>query len=164
MKTEIRQVEIRLEEDNERRGVGLLRGTLLTYNEVASDRAEMFLPGALSWPENGVVINIQHDRQQPVTRVIPEVRDNQVVVDAVLPDTQRARDLKTLIVNGTLTGMSVEFRARIEDQVNGIRRISSADLVRAAVVDQASYAGSGVEARHRDGNQLLRLGGKRLWL
>ena len=158
MKTEHRTIEVRIETDEERRGPGVLRGVLLTYDEVASDRAELFEPGSLSWPSNGIVLNEQHNRQAPITRVIPEVRGDKVVVDTALPDTQRARDLKTLIDNKTLTGMSVEFFAVNEEHRNGVRRIQKAELVRGAVVDSASYKGSTVEVRDRGRRS------RRLWL
>ena len=69
------------------------------------------------------------------------------MIDAPLPDTQRSRDVKSLISNGTLTGISLEFIAHREEQVGGVRRITKAAMVRAAVVDSPSYKGSTVEAR-----------------
>ena len=53
---------------------GRLMGTVLTYGERASDRAEIFETGALTWPADGVVLNRQHERGAPIMRVTPEVR------------------------------------------------------------------------------------------
>ena len=89
--TEIRcALEIR--EDQSRLSPGRIVGTLLTYGERASDRPEVFEAGALSWPENGIVLNRQHQRGSPIMRVVPIVRGSEVVLDAALPDTQAGRD------------------------------------------------------------------------
>ena len=65
-------VEIR--EDEDRLGPGRLFGVLMKYNTRAKDRDELFLPGSLSWPDSGVVLNRQLSRQSPIMRVVPEVR------------------------------------------------------------------------------------------
>ena len=148
MTDEIRcKVEIR--QDADRQGPGRLFGTLIEYEKRASDRAEMFLSNSLEWAENGVVVNLQHDRAQIITRVIPELRGNLVVIDSPLPDTARARDAATLIRDGTLTGMSLEFAAKQENRNAGIRQISKARLTGAAIVDSASYPGT-LEMRQKD--------------
>ena len=64
-------VEIRYEADPDRRGPGRLRGRLQRYGEVAGDRPERFAAGALTWPDDGIVLVRQHDRQSPITRFIP---------------------------------------------------------------------------------------------
>ena len=53
-------------------------------------------------------------------RFKPEVRGKEVVVDAPLPDTQRGRDAATMIRNGTMTGLSIEFRATDEGRWPGV--------------------------------------------
>ena len=68
MKIESRSVEIRLEQDAARSGPGVLSGVLITYGERASDRPERFRPGALTWPEGGVVLREQHNRKDTRTR------------------------------------------------------------------------------------------------
>ena len=81
MKDEIRcAVEFR--EDTDRTGPGRLVGTVLTYGQRAKDRPELFEPGALTWPADGVVLNRQHARGAPIMRVIPEVRGEAIVIDA----------------------------------------------------------------------------------
>ena len=65
-------------------------GTILTYGERARHRAEVFEAEALAWPDDGVVLNRQHDRRSPIMRIAPEVRGAAVVVDVALPDTAAA--------------------------------------------------------------------------
>ena len=155
--TETRAVEIRIEKDAERRGPGVLSGVLLTYGERASDRQETFIQGALHWPEGGVVLREQHNRQAPITRFVPEVKGDQVRVSIPLPDTARARDAAVLIRNGTFKGLSVEFVSEAEGVSNGVREIRRASLMGVGLVDSPSYKGSGVSVRHRAGR-------RRLWL
>lgn len=140
---------VELRADEARRGPGRLSGTLLTYGERASDRAEMFADGALSWPERGVVVDRQHDRRRPILRAVPEVRGRSVVIDAPIPDTAAGRDLATELREGVLTGMSVEFRAQRTEYRAGARVVTRARLLGAAVVDEPSYAGSAAELRRK---------------
>ena len=149
---------IELRADESRESPGRLVGTLLTYGERAGDRAETFEPGAMRWPDNGVVLRRQHNRGQPIMRVVPEVRGNQIVVDAPLPDTQAGRDAAAEIRAGLFRGLSVEFRATSQRFAGGVRRITAALLSGAGLVDSPSYAGSAVEVRGREGRR------RRLWL
>ena len=154
--TEIRcSVEVR--EDTNRTGPGRLYGVLMAEGTSASDRAESFAPGALSWPDDGVLVNVQHDRRQPVMRATPERRGSEVVIDAPLPDTQRGRDAATMIRNGTMRGLSVEFRARRQRYDGGRRVILDAMLKGAGLVDDPSYGASRVEVRQKGR-------GRRWWL
>ena len=73
------------------------------------------------------MLNVQHDRQaQPIMRFVPELRGSQVVIDAPLPDTSRGRDAAVMVRNGTLRGLSVEFRSIREARQSGIRHIQKA--------------------------------------
>ena len=56
---------VELRADESMASPGRLFGTLLTYGERASDRAELFEDGALRWPTNGVVLRRQHQRGAP---------------------------------------------------------------------------------------------------
>lgn len=157
MKRELR-CAIELRADDSRQSPGRIVGTLLTYGQRASDRAEVFADGALRWDEGGVVLNEQHNRQAPILRFVPTVEGREVRIDAPLPDTARGRDAATMIRNGTMTGLSVEFRAEDEGQRGGLREVRSAVLLGAALVDDASYKGS-LEVRER-----RRHGRLRAWL
>ena len=83
MKNEIRfSVEVR--EDEARLGPGRLVGVVMKYGERAKDRPELFERGSLSWPKEGIVLNRQHERRQPIMRVTPTVEGDEVRIDAPL--------------------------------------------------------------------------------
>ena len=142
-------VEVRFLEDDTRQSPGRLIGTLVTYGERARDRAERFRRDALQWADGGIVINEQHNRMAPILRTVPFLDGDALNIDAPLPNTQRGRDAATMVQNGTLTGLSVEFEKRglVTAMVGGIREIRSATLAGAGLVDLASYRGSVVEVR-----------------
>ena len=134
--------------DDSRASPGRLIGTLIQYETRAVDRAEVFKAGALEWPDDGVILNLSHDRKQPLIRFIPTVAENRVMVDLHLPDTSRGRDAAVMVRNGTLRGLSVEFRALAEGRRGELREVTRASLHGAALVDDPAYAG-GVEVRDR---------------
>ena len=55
-------------------------------------------------------------------RFTPTVDGREVRIDAPLPDTSRGRDTATMIRNGTMTGLSIEFRATDEGMAGGDAR------------------------------------------
>ena len=146
---------LELREDQSRQSPGHLYGVVLNYEERASDRPEVFEKDALTWPAEGVVLNRAHTRTAPIMRIVPEVRDNAVVVDQALPDTQAGRDTAAEIRSGLFKNLSVEFRAIKQTYQNGVRRIAEAVLGGVGLVDAGSYAGSTVEVRGKR---------RRLWL
>ncbi len=156
--TLIAPVEYRADES--RTGPGRLYGVLLNYGERAGDgRRERFAPGALEWPDDGIVLRRQHARAAPIMRVRPEVRGDSIVIDAALPDTAAGRDAAAEVRDGLLRGLSVEFVSRRARYTAGVREIVSAALTGAGLVDSPSYRGSTVEVRgRRDG------WGSSLWL
>ena len=147
--------EIRQVEDPSRESPGRLVGTLLTYEQPASDRAEIFVKGALTWPEAGIVINEQHNRQAPILRAVPFLDGDAVMIDARVPATQRGRDAITNIREGVWTGLSVEFQSRAEGRRGPLREIRQAFLGAAALVDTGAYGGSKVEVRARGDSGLV---------
>ena len=142
-------LEVRAAEDATGQGPGRIVGTLLTYGERARDRPEMFLEGALRWPEGGFNINEQHNRQAAVVRAIPYLDGKAIKIDAKVPDTQRGRDALTNIREGVYTGLSIEFGAELEEYRGALRIIKRGILGAAALVDRSSYGGSVVEVRER---------------
>ena len=104
MRTETRQIEIRLAEDPDRRGPGILEGTLLPYETRAQDRPEMFESGSMTWPADGVLLREMHKRESPLARFIPEATDTEVRVKIALPDTTAGRDAATNVRAGVLKG------------------------------------------------------------
>ena len=153
---EHRSVEIRIADDPERRGPGVLSGVLMPYETRAGDRPELFERGALYWDAAGVVLTEQHNREAPIMRFVPIAEDRAVRVEFPLPDTSRGRDAATMIRNGTLRGLSVEFRAERESVRDGVRVVKKARLTGAGLVDDPSYTAP-VEVRHREAR-------RRVWL
>ena len=147
--------EIRQEADPSRESPGRLVGTLLTYEERANDRPEVFARGALTWPEAGILINEQHNRQSPILRVVPFLDGDQVKIDAALPNTTRGRDAAENLRTGVYTGLSVEFASRAEGRRGPLREIRAALLGGAALVDTAAYKGSTVEVRAEEASDSM---------
>lgn len=145
-------------EDDTRQSPGRLTGTLMKYGSPAGDRGELFEMGALSWPAGGIVLRRQHERGQPIMRVIPELRGNEVVLDAPLPDTRAGRDAATEIRDGLFRGLSVEFKAVEDRMAAGVRRIKRAILRGAGLVDDPSYPDAGVAVRAKRSSR------RRVWL
>ena len=85
--TELR-CSIELRADETRQSPGRIVGTLVTYGQRPKDRAEVFALGAMHWPETGIMLNEQHNRQAPIIRFIPELVGTELRIDAPLPDTQ----------------------------------------------------------------------------
>ena len=156
--------EVRFEADTSNQSPGRLIGTLVTYEERARDRPELFARGALDWPAEGILINLMHDRQQPLLRAIPYLDGDELRIAADLPDTQRGRDVATDMRQALplYTGLSVEFRASAEGRRGGLREIRRAFLPSAGLVDRAAYAGSRVEIRAESG--LILPKAETLWL
>ena len=148
---------IELRADETRQSPGRLTGTLIEYGKRASDRAEVFADGALTWEDRGVILNEQHNRQAPIMRFTPVVEGREVRIDAALPDTSRGRDVATMVRNGTMTGLSIEFRATAQTRTGGVREVRAARLMGAAVVDSPSYKGA-LEVREGDKRRV------RVWL
>ena len=130
---------IELRGDASRESPGHLYGRLMRYGERATDRPERFATGALRWPEDGIVLNRQHQRSVPILRFTPELRGSELWVDAALPDTAAGRDAATEVRDGLLRGLSVEFVTRVEGLVGGLREIREAVLTGAALVTRSSY-------------------------
>ena len=154
--------EVRFAVDDSRLSPGRLIGTLVAYETRAKDRPEMFMADSLYWPELGIIIDEQHNREAPILRAIPVLEGRELKIDAKIPDTQRGRDAATNVREGVLTGLSVAFRAERVTHSNGIREIRRAYVPRAGLVDSPSYGDSVVEVRGRSVWQLDR--SAYLWL
>ena len=150
-------VEVRFVEDATRQSPGRLTGTLLTYGEMARDRAEKILDNALRWDETGIVIYEQHERTAPIVRAVPFLENRELRIDVALPNSTRGRDAAENVRTGLLTGLSVEMlkTSIVAAYVGGVREIRSALLAGAGLVDLAAYRNSTVEIRHSDGGVAL---------
>ena len=151
--------KIEFAEDGDRIGAGRIKGSLIRFEEVASDRPIMIAKGALSWnlENGGVVLNLQHDRTKHLARFTPTATADGLAVDVMLPDTAASRDAVTLIKSNVLQGISAEIIPESEDSVNGIRRVTKGRLVGAALVDGPSFKSSTVSVHARQGQR------RRLW-
>ena len=140
--------EIRFADDG-RDSPGRLMGTLVTYEERARDRPELFTRGALEWLADGIVINEMHNRQAPIVRAIPFLDGDALRIDVALPDNTRGRDVATAMRQELplYGGLSIEFKALREGRRGGLREIRRAMLGAAGLVDRGAYAGSTVEIR-----------------
>ena len=135
----------------------VLSGTVMKYGEIATGapRPEKFLPGAFKLPPDGVILNVQHDRNKPIARtpdtlVLTDTAES-LELRATVPETVEGTDTLTLVRSRILTGLSIEFRAVKEHFEAGVRVITEAVLSGVAVVDRAAYGGSVVEARRIGG-------------
>ena len=161
--TETRACEIQFRDDETRQGPGRLQGKLLTYGErIAHTKgAEQFEPRSLQWGEDGVVFYDSHDQtpRKPVAIVTPTQTDAEARVDFLLPDSPAGRRIAQQVRSKELRGLSIEFRAEIEKQVDGIRRITKAWLTGLAAVANPAYSSATVEVREK-----LSARGILLWL
>lgn len=141
--------EIRFVEDDTRQSPGRLTGVLVNYGERARNLPERIRPGALRWPDDGIVIYEMHQRSQPIVRAVPFLDGDAVRIDAPLPNTTRGRDAATNVRERVLTGLSVEMRrATVRSEiVNGVREITYAELAGGGLVDVSEYPGSAVDVR-----------------
>lgn len=126
----------------ELRESGRLHGLILTEGRASSDRRELFVPGALEWPSTGVRIRPAHMVDEGSVTAYP-VRQGPEIRVSVHPTVE----LREAVESGKRF-MSVEFRAIEESTTDsGIREISRALLIGAAVVERPSYQQTAAEIR-----------------
>lgn len=99
-----------------------------------------------------VILNRQHDRSMPLARtggggLFLEDGSEALSVRAELPETRDSDDVLTLVRQGVLRGLSLEFTAKEESYEGDLRVISRAALQGVAVVDKPAYPDSLVSAR-----------------
>ena len=144
--------KIEFRQDESRQSPGRLSGILVPYGKRANDRPEMFEPNSLYWPDEGIVIREMHNRLNPIVKVLPFVEGSELRIDAVLPDTQRARDVATSM-KGDLplySGLSVEFHPERETRRGGLRIIQKALLTGGGLVDIPAYREATAEVRQQE--------------
>jgi len=151
MRREIR-CAVELRGDGERTSPGRLVGTLIETGRVAGDRREVFTPGSIRWPANGVKLLAEH-RGRLVTRVEPTVEGSEIRLDVALPDTALGREVAAEVRAGRKRGLSVEFYATDEGDVQGVREVRAALVDAVAVVESPAYDQATVEVRKRAGRR-----------
>ena len=147
MSAEIRFCELRAE------GERILTGVAIRYGDVATLPwgSERFEAGAFDVGGSDVILNAQHARDVPLARTGGgglELRDSpeSLTIRAELPETRAADDVLTLVRGKILRGLSVEFHAKDEAMVGGVRVIRKAILEAVGVVDRGAYPDSIVAA------------------
>ena len=78
---------------------------------------------------------------------VPIEKHGKLMIDSEIPDTAAGRDCASEVRSGLLASLSVEFRATKQTIIAGVRRISAAVLLGAAVCDAGAYESATVEAR-----------------
>ena len=147
MKMEKRFFEIR-EMGDERR----FAGVAIPYNTKTriGHFEEEFLPRSLK-TSGEVRLNFQHDRKRPLCvnkkngGLILTDTDTELRAEIDLPPTQEGKDSRELIKRGVITGLSVEFRAIVDEWRGNSRTIHKAELLGLALVDRPQYAGATLE-------------------
>ena len=127
---------------------GRIVGTILETGRVAADRREVFTPGSVQFPANGIRLLAEH-RGRMVARVQPVVDGSEIRIDAPLPDTAIGREVAAEVRSGRKRGLSVEFYATGEQTVSGVREVTGALIDAAAVVPAGAYSQARVEVRER---------------
>lgn len=147
MKREIRGT-LELEFHEERGRVGRVEGVLLPLGRVASDRAEVFVPGAVQFPSGGVKLLRGHKGVE-ILRFVPVVSDTEIRISAELPDDQNGRLAASEIKSGARAATSVEFFDLESSRISNTREIRSALVDAVALVARSSYSQARVELRGR---------------
>ena len=128
-----------------------LHGIILTEGRAAArGRAELFAPGAVVWPAEGIGIGVQHHNVTE-TRAVPIRDGNQIRIEATATPALFAA------VHGGARFMSLEFHALSEQRTAaGIREVTSALVTGAIVTADPEYSQTAAEVRTREG--------RRVWL
>lgn len=134
-----------------------LSGTVLRYGDISPGHGERFLPGAFGAAPRAN-LNLQHD---PKTTILE-------AGEFILADSEQALEIRaelppesaalSLVRRGALNGFSIEFHARRESRMAGLRVIERAELTGVALVDQPSYPASKAEVRRRSVEHRVSLG------
>lgn len=135
---------------------GRIVGTLIQMGRVAGDRREVFAPGSIRWPSNGMRLLAEH-RGRQVLRFQPIVDGTEIRIDEPLPDTALGREVAVEVRAGRKRGLSIEFFSTDEEVVQGVREVRSALVDAAAVVGEPAFQQAHVEVRQRTGR-------RRVWL
>lgn len=145
MKRELR-ASVQLVE--ERGSVGRLTGVLIETGRVASDRREVFVPGSVKWPNDGVDLLRGHGGEK-VLSFAPKVDGSEIRIDEPLPDTIIGRKVRAEVKSGSRSSLSVEFHSLEEEVVSGVREVRSALVEAVALVATGSYQQARAEVRER---------------
>ena len=123
----------------------MLHGVILQEGRAAAGgRAELFAPGAVVWPSDGVAILPEHHAAVE-TRAVPERQANGEIRIAA-----PATPALFAAVQAGRRSMSVEFTALEEIRTaGGVREIRRAMVSAAALTDRPEYSQTSAELRER---------------
>ena len=132
IKVEVRQVS----------GEPRLKGTLIQEGRIARRRAEVFAPGSIQWPGNGIGVQVGHHSPVEVRAMPVRSPDGHIEISSrTTPSIVEA-------VNAGRSGLSVEFYALKESRNrSGVREIQKALVVNAALTDRPEYEQGRAELR-----------------
>ena len=123
-----------------------LYGTLIQEGRAARRRREVFAPGSVEWPADGVGILTRHHGNPEVRAMPTREADGRITIKARVTDAIRAA------VAAGRRFMSVEFHAMREGRTEGgIREITRALVPDVALVMEPEYAQTAAEVRQRGG-------------
>ena len=130
-------------EIREAEGGPRLHGVILQEGRAArGNRAEVFAPGSLTWPENGIGIGTVHLGPAEVRAMPRRSADGTITVEAAASAGIAAA------VRGGATGMSVEFYPVKEIRTAaGVREIQAAFVDAAIVTSNPEYSQTAAELR-----------------
>ena len=122
-----------------------LHATIIQEGRAArGGRAELFAPGAVTWPPDGIKIVTRHLGPAEVRAMPRRGADGAITVEA-----QATAGIVTAIRNGA-TGMSVEFYPIREVRTAaGVREIEAAYVDGACLTDNPEYSQTSAELRQR---------------
>ena len=126
-------------------GVKHLHGVMLQEGRAAAGgRRELFAPGAVTWPAEGVAILTEH-RGRPEVRTTP-TREANGEIRIAAPATPAI----VAAVQSGKRSMSVEFRALTETTTaSGVREIERAVVNAAALTTRPEYGQTSAEIRRK---------------
>ena len=124
----------------------MLRGTILAEGRAAQGgRAELFAPGAVCWPSDGISILAEH-RGRELARVLPERHpDGRITIE-----TRATDDIRRAVDVDGRRFLSVEFFSHRENRTPaGVREIERATVDAAALVPSGEYSQATAEVRSK---------------
>lgn len=145
-------VEVR----SDQRGGPRLHGVMIQEGRAGDTLAEVFAPGSVLWPSDGVRISIEHDGFTEVVGHPFRTADGEIRISA--PATPA---IEAAVAAGK-QHMSVSFHA-LESRTteSGIREITRAIVPRAALTDHPVYMTTKAEIRSTQDRLEYK---RRLWL
>ena len=154
MKLESINREIEFRAENRR-----ISGTVISYSDVSPSHRERFEPNSLRFAES-VVLNLLHNGLTAVAwtpggNLELEDTSEELRLSAQMPPIPAGDLVLSLLSEGKIRGLSLEFRAEKERRESGIRIIESALLSGVGLVENPSYKGSQVEIRSESLNWML---------